>query len=236
MPHIIKNTEFATKFEELYLGRGFGSMNKNELEVLFFYLLKEYGDIKGKSVFQLARDLHVPEAKVKRLAYESELSYGDTDHKTMQERFLGLLADAKVQKENGTLRFVVEDKYLRSTIYEDLKRQGYYLDSSFNSEIVSIQKDALIALLDSYYQDEDKQKIVDQYKKARKEVRKADGDAVSFKGVMSVIFNKLLETGADKAAEGLADVGYDSIIRTISQGAKAVTNIVNIIAKIAILF
>ncbi len=42
MVTITEYEAFAKEFEELYLGRGFGSMNKNELEVLFFHLLKKH--------------------------------------------------------------------------------------------------------------------------------------------------------------------------------------------------
>ena len=143
--------KFASEFIDKYLSRGFGSMNKNDVEVLLFTLFKRDGVLADKSNFELAKMLHITEAKVKRLAYESEIVYGETEEKVLQKRFLDLLYKTKIQVENGTLRFVVEDKYLRSTIYETLKQNGYYIDSSFNSEIVSVKKEALVFLLDQYY-------------------------------------------------------------------------------------
>lgn len=226
-------SHFAEEFAQVYFGRGFGSMTKNELEVLIFHLLKKYGDIKEKSNFQLARELHISEAKIKRMAYEAELSYGYEDKAILQARFLELLGRAKIQKDNGTLRFVVEDKFLRSIIYEDLKQMGYFLDTSFNSEIVSIQKDALIALLGSYYSEEQKTDMVEAYKEARKKVAKAGGEGLDFRGMMSTVFDKLLEKGVDVAVEGVKGIDYETLIKYLSGGFKAINNVIGIITTIA---
>ncbi len=237
----IKDYEpFAKEFETLYLSRGFGSMNKNELEVLFFHLLKKYGNgFKDKSNFELACALRTSEAKIKRLAYESEMSYGvfgDVEKKDLQTRFLTLLSESKIQKENGTLRFVVEDKFMRSVIYEDLKRSGFYLDTSFNSEIVSIQKEALIALLEMYYSKEEKEEIVSEYKaalqRAKKTVAGTAEEGVTFKHVMGVVFDKCLETGVEKVIEGFGKIDYSQLIKTISGGIRTIGTLIKIVGGI----
>lgn len=229
-----KRKEFAEEFEAIYLQRGFGSMTKNELEILFFHLFKKYGDIRAKSVFDLAREIKLPESKVKRLLYESELMYGMQNKEEMQARFLKLIADAKIQKENGTLRFVIEDRYLRSTIYNDLKQNGYFLDSSFNSEIVSIHKEALVFLLDQYFKDNDKNEVVQMYKEARKTAKKSDVD-ISFSGVLTTLFDEVLRNTVDATQEGLGSIDYSSLIKLISKGTKAILKIGKIAACVAAL-
>lgn len=227
-----KRDNFSKDFEKYYLQRGFGSMNKNELEVLFFHLLKEYGDIGGKSVFELAREMKLPESKVKRLSYESDMIYGKQDMEEIHKRFLGLITDAKIQKEKGTLRFVIEDRYLRSTIYNDLKQNGYYLDSSFNSEIVSIQKEALVFLLDLYYNDEQKEEIVKKYKEARKKANKEESD-ISFRDVMKIVLDKVIENSIETTQEGFERIDCTLFFKTISEGAKAIWKIARIVACVA---
>lgn len=236
MPTILKPAQFAEEFAKVYFTRGFGSMNKNELEVLIFHLLKKHGDIDRKSNFQLACDLHLPESKIKRLAYEAELLYGVSDKTEFQTRFLELLGNAKIQKENGTLRFVVEDKFLRSIIYEDLKQAGYYLDSSFNSEIVSIQKEALVALLDLYFKEEHKSDILEAYKKVRRDAKKADGEGLSFKEMMSIVFDKALDKGVEAALDGIKDVDYSALIKSFSRGIAGIGAVIHIITTIASVF
>ena len=237
MVTITEYEAFARDFEKLYLGRGFGSMNKNELEVLLFHLLKKHSkDFADKSNFERACALRISETKIKRLAYEANMSYGaldDAEKKELQTQFLSLLSEAKIQNDKGTLRFAVEDKFMRSVIYEDLKQQGFYLDSSFNSEIVSIQKEALIALLDLYYADDKKKEIVDEYKKARKKTKKATDEGITFKHVMGVVFDKCLETGTEKMIEGLGKVDYQILIKTVSGGIFAIGSLIKIVIGFA---
>ncbi len=237
MVTITEYEAFAKDFEKLYLGRGFGSMNKNELEVLFFHLMKKYSkDLVGKSNFERACALRISETKIKRLAYEANMSYGaldDAEKKDLQTQFLALLSDAKIQNDRGTLRFAVEDKFMRSVIYEDLKQQGYYLDSSFNSEIVSIQKEALIALLDIYFSDDKKKEIVDEYKKARKKAKKATEDGTTFNHIMGVVFDQCLEKGTEKIIEGFGKIDYQQLIKTVSGGVKAIGSLIKIVIGFA---
>lgn len=114
---IIDVNGFACDFKKYYLDKGFGTMNKNDFEVLFFYLLQTYGDLQGRSNFSLAKELEVSEAKIKRLSYEADLKYKKESDDDLRGRFLTLLSRAKLQKDNTSIRFVVEDKYLRSSIY-----------------------------------------------------------------------------------------------------------------------
>ena len=88
---IIEPTGFANDFEEYYLNRGFGTMNKNDFEVLFFYLMQTYGDLGDKSNFALAKELEISEARVKRLAYEADLKYKKESDNELRGRFFFLL-------------------------------------------------------------------------------------------------------------------------------------------------
>ena len=70
---ITDKESFADEFMEQYETRGFGSMTKNDFEVLVFNLLRKHGDLKGKTNFEISLELQIPETKVRRLAYESDL-------------------------------------------------------------------------------------------------------------------------------------------------------------------
>lgn len=215
---------FATDFEKYYLNRGFGTMNKNDFEVLFFYLMQTYGDLGNKSNFALAKELEISEARVKRLAYEADLKYKKESDKELRGRFLSLLGKAKLQKDKVSIRFVVEDKYLRSSIYEDLKSDGYFLDYSFNSEIVTIQKEALIKLMEKYYSDEQKEEINKEYRRVKK-IAKA-GDKSFFSTAMSSLFDAVIHKGVDDA-----DLG--KLLELLSKGAAGIAEIVSMLPMLA---
>ena len=221
---IIEPTGFANDFEKYYLNRGFGTMNKNDFEVLFFYLMQTYGDLGDKSHFALAKELEISEARVKRLAYEADLKYKKESDNELRGRFLSLLGKAKLQKDKTGIRFVVEDKYLRSSIYEDLKSDGYFLDYSFNSEIVTIQKDALIKLLDKYYSDDQKEEINKKYKRVKKLA--GAGDKSLFSTAMSSLFDAVIQKGVD-------DADWGKLLGLLSKGAAGIAGIVNMLPMIS---
>ena len=221
---IIEPTGFANDFEKYYLNRGYGMMNKNDFEVLFFYLLQTYGDLGDKSNFALAKELKISEARVKRLAYEADLKYKKESDNELRGRFLSLLGKAKLQKDKTGIRFVVEDKYLRSSIYEDLKSDGYFLDYSFNSEIVTIQKDALIKLLEKYYSDEQKEEINKEYKRVKK-IAGAGGRSC-FSAAMSSLFDAVIQKGVD-------DADWGKLFGLLSKGAAGIAGIVNMLPIIS---
>lgn len=221
---IIDVNGFADDFKKYYLDRGFGSMNKNDFEVLFFYLLQTYGDLGRKSVFSLAKELEISEAKVKRLAYEADLKYRKESESDLRHRFLELLSNANLQKDKATLKFAIEDKYLRSSIYEDLKSDGYYLDYSLNSEVVTVRKDALIRLLDKYLSEENKEEIVNEYKRVKKDVKK--GGTSLFPEAMNSLFDAVIQKGVDHA-------DFEKLMGFIAKGAKGIAGIVGMLSMIS---
>lgn len=211
---------FVLDFEKYYLERGFGTMNKNDFEVLFFYLLQTYGDLSNKSNFSLAKELEISEAKVKRLSYEADLKYKKENENELRGRFLSLLGKAKLQKDKTSIKFVVEDKFLRSSIYEDLKSDGYFLDYSFNSELVAIQKDALIKLLDKYYSEEQKKEIVEEYKRIKKITKTSDKSF--FLIAMNSLFDAVVQKGVD-------DVNFGQLLGLLSKGVAGIGGIVKML-------
>ncbi len=148
-----------------YLNRGFGSMNKNEFEVwIFYYLLQN--QLQGKSNFDISVELRLPESKVKRLRYEATLKYGSPQNrKDYIAAFEKLLTKVSFKKDGDCIQFVVEDIQLRKFLGSELKKGGRFSNTSFNSEIVSIEADDLEFLLKTLWPNEDLNEIYEQAKK-----------------------------------------------------------------------
>ena len=137
---IDKKNEFVDKFMEKYLNNGFGSMSKRDIDVLVMYLLIKYTKLKHENNFDLSMKLKLTESKVKNLKYEANLKYSKKLEEGIKEDFLFLLNNAKLQvigKETW-ISIVVEDIFLRNAIKAEVKKNGSFTDSSFNSEIVKI--------------------------------------------------------------------------------------------------
>lgn len=159
-----KEEEFAKEFISRYSKVGFGSMNKNDFEVMIYDLLKKYGNLSGKSNYDISLELQITESKVKKLSYEAELKYNDHNDDTFKNDFFIILEKAKFRRDTNKVLFSVEDKFLRTSISAKLKALGHFSDSSFNSEIISIDLESFIDLLDSVLSKKEKELIIKKNK------------------------------------------------------------------------
>lgn len=146
------------EFLTTYLQRGFGSMNKNDVEVLVFRILLEREQtaeligLKGLSDYAISLRLQIPESKVKRLRYEVELKYPSvTKEEDKKNLLLNILHKVQYKQENKKIQLLVSDKMLRLYIADLLSQGGRFFDTSFNSNIVSIDIDDFCYLLTNVY-------------------------------------------------------------------------------------
>lgn len=205
------------KIEEIiqaYLERGFGSMNKNDFEVWIFNEWRKLQD-GGLSDYQISKALKISETKVKRLKYEADLKYAiDLNNESeLNERFFELLQNAKYKKENSKIQFVIKDKLLRSYINDCLEKNGRFMDSSFNSNIVSIYIDDFYYLLKTF-KEIDEDKILKQ----AKEIAETNHDfPQTIPGILKEMFLNL-------SKEKLGEITTNSIIDFIKYIKQELTN------------
>lgn len=147
----IKDTKgFVKDFLDEYLSDGLGSKNKREIDILVMNLLMKYGDLAARSNQELSIMLQATESKVKSLRYEARLKYPpDADY--VQTEFLYILTRSQCDFEKNKIIFAVEDNFLRHAIQGRLKSKGMFADSSFNSEIIKIDENSLVAVLEELY-------------------------------------------------------------------------------------
>lgn len=185
-----------------YLSRGFGSMNKNDFEVwIFNYLLQER--LKGKSNYDISIELKIPEQKVKRLKYEAGLKYGSPQDTTVYaEEFSELLSKVHLKKDGSGVQFVVEDLQLRKYLDSLLKKDGRFSNTSFNTEIVSIDADDLEFLMKKIFPNENWNAL---YKKSKDLL---DTEKVTFRG----LFKKFAESAAEQVGKRTIDLTFAGIM------------------------
>ncbi len=160
--------------------RGFGSLTKNDYEVLIFHLLKENNAIPNNN-FEISLDLQIPESKVKRLSYEVELKYGRHKNQITAQEFMDKVCENCVAVDENYVRFAVESQFIRNSILAKLKSINHYGDLMLNSEVVSIKRDASAAFMSDSRTPRD---FADYYKSWKNKKRKSD---------CKQAFNKLLE-------------------------------------------
>lgn len=196
-------------FIDDYLKRGFGSMNKNDFEVFIMHKLLE-DRLKGKSNYEISRELKIPETKVKRLIYEVSLKY-DSDEVAQKERLLAVLKNVHIYGNGKVVMFVVENTATRNYLNSLLKAQGLMLNYKLNSEIVELERADFIALLSTLFTPEEQQRISDHA------FYTIDGNNGSinknFKDHMNDILDKMIEKGKDK----MADLTVEGIIKIVAK-------------------
>ena len=143
------NKEDAKKiivdFMDVYLGKGFGMMNKTDIETLMFHVFKKHGLLSGKC-FDDSLKLQITEAKARKLLYEGEIKY-ETRNKDelllyLRTKIGECLQNAYFSKNRKEIRFAIEDKYLRVALNAKLRENNYFADTSFNKDIVSLDEKA----------------------------------------------------------------------------------------------
>ena len=192
-------------FIQTYLDRGFGSMTKNDFEVMIFAELIQTS-LHGMSDYQISLDLRIPESKVKRLRYEASLKYNILSEEDYRLMFKEIAQNAIVKDERIILS--IEDISLRKFINFKLKKNGKFSDTSFNSEIVVIRsKDFAELLKELYYTQRELQQINDKIDKINESLSKK----ITFKDVISVF----IKASVAHLGERLTDIGVDNILEFI---------------------
>ena len=148
-------------FMDVYLGKGFGMMNKTDIETLMFHVLKKHGLLSGKC-FDDSLKLQITEAKARKLLYEGEIKY-ETRNKDelllyLRTKIGECLQNAYFSKNRKEIRFAIEDKYLRVALNAKLRENNFFADTSFNKDIVSLDEKAfqkmVLLLVPNFQRDE----------------------------------------------------------------------------------
>ena len=148
-------------FMEVYMDKGFGVMNKTEIETLMYHVFKKHGLLTGKC-FDDSFKLQIPEAKARKLIYESQVKYSgrNEDELTAYLRTsVGeCLTHAFLSKNGKEIRFAIEDRYLRVALNAKLRANHYFADTSFNKDIISLDENAfremILMLVPNFQKDE----------------------------------------------------------------------------------
>lgn len=127
----------------VYFEKGFGIMNKTEVETLIYYALKKHDLLKGKC-FDDSYKLKITEAKARKLIYESQIKYENRNKDEFEaylRRYIGeCLTHATFVKNNKEISFAIEDKYIRVALNAKLRENHHFADTSFNRDIISLNE------------------------------------------------------------------------------------------------
>lgn len=175
-----------------YIEKGFGSMNKNDFEVFIIHSLQQREPYKKMTNNDLSRALKIPEAKIKRLRYESALKY-QLNEDVLKNNIHTALEHAHVTSSTERcIELCIEDEATQKYINSELKKDFRHSDSSFNSEILKLTVDDYIYLLKIVYGPDtvskEERRIIKKGKKAENE----ENGLISLKKIIAETISNLL--------------------------------------------
>lgn len=149
----------GTKLLDFYMENGFGTRSKKDIDLFLFSQLKGIVAIKTLSIYELSNFLKITDSKVKNLILESSLRYSQHDE---NYRFVVInkivnsiisLFTKRPDFDGKNLKFLLDDPIERREFENILKEQGYFSDTSFNKEIVTVRLVALVNVISKYQVD-----------------------------------------------------------------------------------
>jgi hypothetical protein len=221
---------FAADFLNFYLERGLGSLTKKDIDLHIFHLISRIEELEDKSNHQMALDFKITPSKIKTLRFERNLKYQHQIELDVKKEFFKCLTKAKLKiiGSNNWIALNIENTFVREGIKAKLKEIGHFSDGSFNSEIVSIEKDAFLDLIEEFYQSE---KIIKKdHEKLSKEIKREVGKKeldLTFKGLFKVFIEGVVQTAANKSV----DIGLSALTGGATDGLIIINKINDLFNK-----
>ncbi|NOT98901.1 MAG: hypothetical protein HOO97_07385 [Sideroxydans sp.] len=141
--------KFATDFLEIYLATGFGSLPKREIDFIVFHHLCQSREFRGKTNYEVASLLKMPESRIKSFRLTSALKYQEINSKVILGQIVVRLSKGQqfANIESGKLEISLEDPIERRELENFLKTKGHFAEYKFNTEVLRIAPIRLFELI-----------------------------------------------------------------------------------------
>ncbi len=203
-----KSNAFDFIIEE-YFKLGFGTLNKSEIDLLFFSALLKYGDISDNSDYALSKLLQITQSRVRNLKVKDGLKYSPIDKLTVEKIFLEKAKSARVEEDGKRISIPVYDPNIYLELENLIERENGYVEAQLNPKIFTIRIDQFVGLLISIQSESDKKKVEDLQKEYLKKIKEAaqkedkfkdkidTSSITSFKDIQKLILEKGVDVGLD---------------------------------------
>lgn len=180
-----------------YLTPAFGTLPKAEVDLLVLNLLEDLGVFSNEpNIYELVTKLKITRSKARNLIYQRELR--STTFDQLEKRVLAILQRPLIQKSGELFVLEIENPLVADHLRDKVKNLGYVSDGSFSPNIVRLSIDAITALLESNFTEQQKIEI-------QKLLIVAGAPDTSFKGVLKATLKKVASKVADNTGEEMIE-------------------------------
>lgn len=161
---------FSKDFLIKYFESGFGSLSKNDIDLLVYHLLEKHTQIfNDKSEYDISTLLMITERKLKNIQIDSYLKYQD---KNLDENLRKIIKKIKSREivpefDGDKIRFLIESPVLKRDFEYAIKSMGYIIDYSFNKDIINFRLSSFFSVINNISPDqinEIKGSIIEHFK------------------------------------------------------------------------
>jgi hypothetical protein len=191
---------FGRAFVAAVRDRGLGNFTKRELDVLILHLLETHSGLAALSNGDAGLLLRAPASRIRALRLDSALRFAGDLHGEFRKRLTDLVQKSRLRTTDGKVVLVVEDSFTRDVLLSELKKHQSYGSWSFNSELVTVDVDALVAVLVS-------QMSGAELADAKRKLKESSdvGVVEALRALGGKVFGRLEETAVDGVANVTAE-------------------------------
>ena len=212
-----KKVAFTDEFLCAYIERGFGTMTKREIDLFVFDLLSKYGNLDQKTNYQLSIEFGISSTKIKNFRFERRLKHSPLNEELIKLAFIESLKESSIKASSNKKWIIVsiEDSFVRENIKARIKELGHLYDTSFNSEIVTMEIDAFSDLLNYFYENTSwQQENLNRLQKYAQKIS-VDQNNITIQGILKEYINGIIKEGSKLTVKaglsfltgGVSDIG-----------------------------
>ena len=143
-------TKFVRSFLDEYLAGGLGRMQKRDIDVLVLDLLIKDGRYKlPDDLYRAARELKMSETRLRNLFQDVQLRYQQLSEDDAKAALVKLVDEGAYEMQGKRFKFEVHDPMVGQYFREWVAGVNGLTDSSFNSNIVSVDREVFLEVLKS---------------------------------------------------------------------------------------
>ena len=127
------------KLIEKYTTPAFGSLQKREVDLAFFELMRDLNLVKKESsIYDIMTDLRITKYKATQLLFDSEVRRLGNHPDALDQLLRKALIETKFEKSGDFLLLEIENPMVLAHLKNRIRKLGYISDSSFNNAIVKL--------------------------------------------------------------------------------------------------
>lgn len=192
-----KSSDILGELLERYLEPAFGSLPKKEIDLLILDVLEDLNYLTPEPpLYEVIQKLRVPRSKARSLMYERELRHMDTPE--LDKRLKRALKNPILQKEGDLFLLEIENPLVSDHLRSKVQTLGYIADSTFSPSLIKLPLNAIVAVIDSYLNAEEKKAV-------RGMLIKAGAPDTSFKGILKLTIRAVAKKVALDAGDALIE-------------------------------